>query len=506
MANTLAAELILDISKFRKGIIDAQNATRGAFSGFGPNAFSKLALGLIGAVTAAATIAAHAAGKIIAEGIQRAGEYERIQMRFDILTGSREAGNSALLKLREDALRTGVALEDMTDNVSKFMAFGFSTTEATKLNQGILDVGGSVGLTTRDMKLLGLALSQVAAKGVANMEELRQQIAEKGIPIFKALEQQLGVTGAQLSQMIQEGKVSSADVLNMFTGVVDGEGPFARFQGGAERMATTFMGYVDRIRVAWHEFLRIFGSPLIDALKPALDALLSGMGMALLSADDLGQAVADVVSMAIAIGDVLAGTPWQTFADLFKNAFLLAVQSVGALLLGTITGAGRAFQEIFKGDPAGSFTKGFAEGTAVFADGIAGAMVGIGVEAGTIMGKVRDRFEQLMLQQRARTASRNRTGADFSDAGFGAGAAGSAGAGSVALNGALSQAINVIAGRSAFAVIASSAQRSEALQERMLEEQKQQRKTLSEIEKNTRSRPAATLPASRTGGDMSRFA
>ena len=31
-----------------------------------------------------------------------------------------------------------------------------------ELNKGILDVGGAVGMTNTDMKLLGVALSQVA--------------------------------------------------------------------------------------------------------------------------------------------------------------------------------------------------------------------------------------------------------------------------------------------------------------------------------------------------------
>ena len=203
-----------------------------------------------------------------------AGQVEAAEMRFNILTGDVEKSNKVLTVLRQTAMRTGITFEAMAGNVGKFMAFGFSPEKAMELNKGILDVGGAVGMTNTDMKLLGVALSQVAAKGVGSMEELRQQIAEKGIPIFKALEEQLGVTGAELNKMIQEGKVSADVVLGLFTDVAKGKGPLKDFAGGADKMATTFQGKVGRMRAHWGEFLKRFGAPIIEALKPIMDDLL----------------------------------------------------------------------------------------------------------------------------------------------------------------------------------------------------------------------------------------
>jgi tape measure domain-containing protein len=297
---------------------------------------------LVAVLAVAAGAAVIAAGKIIAQGIAMAGEHEKLQMRFEILTGSRGAGNRALNELREDALKTGITLEDMADNVGKFMAFGFNPDEAMKLNKGILDVGGSVGLSTRDMKLLGVALSQVAAKGVANMEELRQQIAEKGIPIFKALEQQLGVTGAELSKMIQEGKVGADVVLNMFSSVPDGEGPFARFAGGAERMASTLPGIVSRMKMTWMEFLRVLSNPLVDAVKPAMEAALRAMQGLVPLGVTFGQAFADAVSNITAIGIVLSSISWGQIGYMFQLAFMIAIKEIANALLGTMAGIGAA--------------------------------------------------------------------------------------------------------------------------------------------------------------------
>ena len=481
MANSLAAELILDISKFSKAIRRAQGQASGAFKGGGgfaagiTGAAAGITAALVTVVTAAASIAGYQAGKIIAQSVMAAGELERIQMRFEILTGSRGAGNDILAELRADAMRTGVVFETMGNTVAKFIAFGFSPEQAMKLNKGVLDVGGSVGLTTRDMELLGVALSQVAAKGVASMEELRQQIAEKGIPIFKALEQQLGVTGAELNKMIQEGQVSSMDVMDIFTGVVDGEGYFARFQGGADRMASTFLGSIARMKAIWSEFLRILGGPIKDALKPIIDVILVLMQNLVPNAEGWGQAIADAISYLIAGIDMMMSMPWESYAALFKDAFMVAVYEIGNNLIGVIIGAGAALRSIGTGKAAENFKKGYEGGSGFFDADISALNDG---EFARRLREFKGKADDLMRDQRERSDARNERGggADFSDANR---TGGSKGSGRFSLNGGLSQDLNVLSGRSAYAVIASEA----------IKANKQQEKTnslLEEVVKNTK--------------------
>ena len=273
MANSLTADLNLNIKKFTAKLNRAERAAQ-SFGQKGGKASGKalgkgIQGGVAGAMKKVASVmvktmaaVALAAGvvfmKKIQQAVQHAGKMEAAEMRFNILTGDAEKSNKVLRVLRQTAMKTGITFEAMAGNVGKFMAFGFSPEKAMELNKGILDVGGAVGMTNTDMKLLGVALSQVAAKGVGSMEELRQQIAEKGIPIFKALEKQLNVTGAELNKMIQEGKVSADVVLGLFTDVAKGKGPLKDFAGGAAKMATTFQGKVGRMKATWQEFLMKF--------------------------------------------------------------------------------------------------------------------------------------------------------------------------------------------------------------------------------------------------------
>lgn len=311
MADALTAELNLNIKKFTAALNRAERQAKGLGQKGGKSAGQALgkgmAVGVAGAMKKVAanitkTMAAVAAAagfmfaRIIQRSTQEAGQIEAAEMRFNILTGDAEKSNKVLNVLRQTAMKTGITFEAMAGNVGKFMAFGFSPEKAMELNKGILDVGGAVGMTNTDMKLLGVALSQVAAKGVGSMEELRQQIAEKGIPIFKALEEQLGVTGATLNKMIQEGKVSADVVLGLFTDVAKGKGPLASFAGGAAKMATTFQGKIGRMKATWQEFLKRFGAPIIESLKPIMDDVLVILENMIRNADKWGQSIASAVA------------------------------------------------------------------------------------------------------------------------------------------------------------------------------------------------------------------
>lgn len=582
MANTLSAELILNISKFQAALRNAQNAVNKSFkgggvgqsmaggiaSGLAKNA-ALITAGLAAVVATAAGIAAYKAGQIIAQGIAMAGENEKIQMRFEILTGSRGAGNRALAELREDAMRTGVTLEDMTDNVGKFIAFGFDPEKAMKLNKGILDVGGSVGMSTREMKLLGVALAQVAAKGVASMEELRQQIAEKGVPIFKALEQQLGVTGAELSKMIAEGKVGADVVLDMFSNVPDGEGPFARFAGGAEKMGKTLPGIVARMKTTWHEFLRVLGDPIIDSLKPAMEASLQALKAMIPGATTLGQSIADAVSsltaMAMILSDVSWGKEivavmagigrsigayfvasgktlinilsilvnpafwagmmqeWYRMATVFSNELIAGAIRVAKYLRDSAksvwsTMTGRGGIKVEAPDMSGGMD--WMKNAPTTEDLLAAAIGGLDAQLKAAADAFKDGYSdaggssplgdlaaltaKLMAEQRAATAERNRLDGEANPMMGGGAAASSGGGGGFALNGALSQAINTISGRSAFSVIAQSAERSEATQRQIKEGQDKLKMILENVEKNTR--PKLTPMGGQGYQDYSRFA
>lgn len=297
---------------------ELDNASTG---GAGGGLFSSANLWKGAAIGAAAV--GLVAGKAFIGSVKEAMAEERLTMSFESLGDSVGGGGRLFESLRQDALRTGVDIEGMSDNVRKFLAMGFDETAAMKLNRSILDVAGGMGLTTTDAKLLGMALSQVAAKGVASMEELRGQIAERGVPVFELLAGKLQVTQAELFKLIAAGKVTSDTLIEGFSNL---EGPLAKFAGGADRLGKTGGGLFARIGQQAEDLKRAFGAAILPELKPILEdaiGLIAGMKE---QAKLFGEEVAAAIGFLRAgLQELSAGEIFQLAGLALKEAFLSAM-------------------------------------------------------------------------------------------------------------------------------------------------------------------------------------
>jgi tape measure domain-containing protein len=230
------------------------------------------AMPIIGAGLLAAGIASQ-----VSASLQKAFEQERLTISFNALSADGGGGSRIFENLREDALRTGQEISSMAGMVQRFMGLGFAEKDALELNSSLLDIAGSLGMTAYEAAGLGAALAQVQAKGVASMEELRQQIAEKGVPVFQVLAQKLGVTEAAVISMVSAGKVGADVVIEAFQNL---EGPLERFRGGADRLASSAGGMFERVKREAEDLKMIFGAAILPELKLLLsDVILALKGM-----------------------------------------------------------------------------------------------------------------------------------------------------------------------------------------------------------------------------------
>lgn len=311
------------------GAAGAARAIKGVFSGI---ASAVPGGGMMGSVAGIAGIAGAVALLFtsIKSGLGLAGELERTGIALEALTGSGANAKTVLDEMRATWLRTGVTIEDQAGTIQKFLALGFSQGDAMQLQKNILDVAGAVGMTTSEAALLGSALAQVKAKGTVSMEELRQQIAEKGVPVIEALATKLGVAQGALIDMVSEGKVPAQTLIDLFLNM---EGSFGKFIGGANRMGSTFLGMLARLRGAWNLMLADFAAPIADSLKPLIASTMGMVNGFRAQAAAAGKAVADVLISAFAL--VKSG---KTF-DLLRAGFSFAITGAMDLLMRGLRGA-----------------------------------------------------------------------------------------------------------------------------------------------------------------------
>jgi tape measure domain-containing protein len=292
----------------KSGATSAASAVKGAFSGIGGaipgGGLLAPLLGIAGVAGSIMLLKSQLAG-----GFDLAGEIERTGVALTALTGSAPEAARVMDEMRQTWLRTGTDIAEQSGTIRKFIALGFSTDDAMKLQKNILDVAGAVGLTSAEAGQLGSALAQVQAKGIVSMEELRQQIAEKGIPVFDLLAKKLGVTQAELMKLVGDGKVPSEALLSIFLNM---EGALGKFSGGAERMGMTFTGLVARMRGAWELLRAEFIAPIADSLKPILDAGIAKLETFKEAFRAAGKAIGDTVLATFAL--IQGGKVGEVFA------------------------------------------------------------------------------------------------------------------------------------------------------------------------------------------------
>tara|TARA_R110000803_G_scaffold209965_3_gene280586 strand:- start:13268 stop:15847 length:2580 start_codon:yes stop_codon:yes gene_type:complete len=343
---------------------------------------------LIAAIAAVATaaIAAVVAFKamklalgFLMDGLKTAGQMQKLTISLMSLTGSAEKTNMVLDSLRESAEKTGISIADQAGSIRKFIALGFDPADAVKLQRNILDVAGAVGLTTTEANLLGSALAQVQSKGVVSMEELRQQIAEKGIPVMDELQRKTGKFGQAFFKAVADGQIAASELIDIFLNM---EGGFARFSGGALKMAQSYDGALQRISIGLELLKADVAGPIAVALTPALTKLADFIQSAAPAAKAFGEQIANGVKVVMqtiqdgsitkALGLALsAGIEWGIgfliraaslafikMSELLLNAFVWSIDAFFSLMTGAITMIGGSTKE----EVGGSLTdtaKGF---------------------------------------------------------------------------------------------------------------------------------------------------
>lgn len=374
----------------------AANTIRASFSGL-KNLIpgGGMVGGLVGVAGAAGAIAL--AISQFKSGSDIASNFERARIALTSLTGSGEQADRVLAEMRDTWQRTGVTVADQTRTIQKFLALGFSSDDALKLQRNILDIAGAVGMSAEEAELLGSALAQVQAKGTVSMEELRQQIAEKGIPVFDALAAKLGVTQAALIEMVSAGKVPAQQLIDIFLNM---EGTFARFRGGAEKLGMTFGGMIARLRGAWQLLLADFAAPINAALKPLLQQateMIQGMRQ---RAVEMGQAVGNSLLAAFAL--FRSGKTVELLATGLKIAMAGATEVLTRGLRSAVAFLAAALPPVFSAAVATIKDPVFWAGVGNLLRGIG---MGIAAEIAAISPRRADKQKADMLRNSAELAS-----------------------------------------------------------------------------------------------------
>lgn len=253
--------------------------------------------------------------------IDTGSKFEQLQMRLRGLEGSNAP------KVFKDLVNTSkelaMPISEVTEQYVRLSAYG--------LKPAMADLEALVSYTRmigegKNVEFLGLALSQIAAKGKVEMQELRQ-LAERGFPALEVLVSKMKIPLSDIGD-IGKKMIPSDEVLRVFFQEME-----RRSKVAAEVYATTLEGKLANLKTTWEMLLAgvspngDVNNPLLESYKGVVDSLRS-----LLESQGFRSLLEDTIQGMAALLDMVNGMVNATPAQRAKG-----------LLFGSVTmGAGAA--------------------------------------------------------------------------------------------------------------------------------------------------------------------
>lgn len=195
-------------------------------------------------------------------------ELEKLQTKFESLTGSAETAKDLLEELNEFSDKTPFEFPEIANAAQKLLSFGIEAKNVKDVLKNLGDISAASGANIQD---LALAFGKVASSGFVTGREI-SQLQNNAIPILDALSKQLGVTTLSVKKLASEGKISASD-FELALLRLGREGSFA-FEA-MEKQSTTLQGSLKQVQDATENLQKALGENLSPILKTTLQALAS---------------------------------------------------------------------------------------------------------------------------------------------------------------------------------------------------------------------------------------
>lgn len=289
---------------------------------------------------------------------------EQMRRVLTTVTGSTTEAAKQIEFLRSTAQFAGQSFTGLGESYSKFAAsalqVGLSTATVQKTFASVATAAGNLGLSSDQAKRALEALSQIASKGVASMEELRQQLGDALPGVLPLLAQQLGLTTQELNKLVESGQLLASEAIPAIAASLTKLAP----AGGSPVQG--LVAEWERFKNVVTETTSLFAA---GALGDIIGASLSFIGARLKEIAFLAAVVSEGITLSLRSVGVAAAALANGDLNILKEGFAdLSKQSQDRLdgLASRITGVGTAAAGA--GDKAASLGKQVGDAIGKLAD------------------------------------------------------------------------------------------------------------------------------------------
>jgi len=229
---------------------------------------------------------------------------EKTRIMLEGLIGSAEGASKAFDWILDFSTQVPFELGALQDSFVKLKSAGIDPMSGSM--KALTDAVSAFGGSNQDLRLVTMAIQQMAGKGVVSMEELRQQIGERIPTAMQAMAEGLGMTMAQLTKEIQRGNITATEGINAMLSTFE-----EWYEGRGRAMMTSWAGLVSNLQVVWKKFTLAIGeSRVFEKLKTVIDGVLKKLNEMKKNGalKAWAERISETVSRLIDVFTVLAGT------------------------------------------------------------------------------------------------------------------------------------------------------------------------------------------------------
>jgi hypothetical protein len=279
---------------------------------------------------AAGYLSLQAAGGFISQMVAVRGEFQQTEVAFTTMLQSKDKANKLMAQMVQLAATTPFTLSEVAKSGKQLLAYGFAADTITDNLTKLGDIAAGVSAPIGDIAYL---FGTLKTQGRAFTKDIRE-FSGRGIPIIAELAKVLHTTEANVSQLVESGKVGFPEVEKAFSNMTSAGGMFFNLM---KEQSKTLTGRISNLSDAWDNMLNSLGKSQEGLFAGGIEAatdLIKNYKSVLSTITILvsGYGVYKAALMATAAYERIAITSAGSMALAITGESIARIQNAGAML------------------------------------------------------------------------------------------------------------------------------------------------------------------------------
>lgn len=180
------------------------------------------------------------------------GQFQQLEVAFTTILKSKAEANKLMAQMVNLAATTPFTLTEVAQSGKQLLAYGFAADQITDTLTQLGDVAAGVSAPIGDIAYL---FGTLRTQGRAFTKDIRE-FSGRGIPIIAELAKVLNTTEANVSNLVEAGKVGFPEVQKAFSNMTSSGGIFFNLM---KEQSKTLTGQLSNLSDAWDSMLNSLG-------------------------------------------------------------------------------------------------------------------------------------------------------------------------------------------------------------------------------------------------------